>query len=49
MCSFSSGGKAVPNYNSVVDGDKIVQTALENFGRIDIVINNAGKQIKLYL
>ncbi|XP_026677530.1 peroxisomal multifunctional enzyme A [Diaphorina citri] len=38
----SKGGKAVPNYNSVVDGDKIVQTALENFGRIDIVINNAG-------
>lgn len=30
------------NYNSVVDGDKLVQTALENFGRIDIVINNAG-------
>ncbi|XP_008485888.2 peroxisomal multifunctional enzyme type 2-like [Diaphorina citri] len=45
----SKGGKAVPDYNSVVDGDKIVQTALENFGRIDIVINNAGKQIKLYL
>ncbi|KAI5708943.1 hypothetical protein M8J76_006749 [Diaphorina citri] len=38
----SKGGKAVPDYNSVVDGDKIVQTALENFGRIDIVINNAG-------
>jgi len=36
------GGKAVPNYNSVVDGDKLVQTALENFGRIDIVVNNAG-------
>lgn len=36
------GGKAVPNYDSVVDGDKLVQTALENFGRIDIVVNNAG-------
>lgn len=36
------GGKAAPNYDSVVDGDKLVQTALENFGRIDIVVNNAG-------
>ncbi|XP_024086184.1 peroxisomal multifunctional enzyme type 2-like [Cimex lectularius] len=36
------GGKAVGDYNSVVDGDKIVQTALENFGRIDVVVNNAG-------
>lgn len=36
------GGKAVPNYDSVVDGDKLVQTALENFGRIDVVVNNAG-------
>lgn len=36
------GGKAVANYNSVEDGDKIIQTAIENFGRIDIVINNAG-------
>ncbi|KAL1449162.1 hypothetical protein WDU94_000384 [Cyamophila willieti] len=39
----SKGGKAAADYNSVVDGDKIVQTALENFGRVDIVINNAGK------
>lgn len=38
----SKGGKAVANYNSVEDGDKLVQTALDNFGRIDIVINNAG-------
>lgn len=37
-----SGGKAVPNYDSVIDGEKLVQTALENFGRIDIVVNNAG-------
>jgi NAD(P)-dependent dehydrogenase (short-subunit alcohol dehydrogenase family) len=36
------GGKAVPNYDSVIDGDKLVQTALENFGRIDIIVNNAG-------
>ena len=30
------------NYDSVEDGEKIVKTALDNFGRIDIVINNAG-------
>lgn len=36
------GGIAVANYNSVVDGDKIIQTALDNYGRIDILINNAG-------
>ncbi|XP_041042300.1 peroxisomal multifunctional enzyme type 2 [Carcharodon carcharias] len=36
------GGKAVPNYDSVEQGEKIVQTALDAYGRIDIVINNAG-------
>lgn len=25
-----------------MEGDKLVQTALENYGRIDIVVNNAG-------
>ncbi|KAL1110212.1 hypothetical protein AAG570_008289 [Ranatra chinensis] len=39
---IKKGGKAVADYNSVVDGEKVVKTALENFGRIDIVINNAG-------
>ncbi|KAJ4433546.1 hypothetical protein ANN_15855 [Periplaneta americana] len=38
----SKGGKAVANYDSVVDGDKIVQTALDTFGRIDVIVNNAG-------
>jgi NAD(P)-dependent dehydrogenase (short-subunit alcohol dehydrogenase family) len=36
------GGKAVANYDSVDNGDKIVQTAIDAFGRIDIVVNNAG-------
>jgi 3-hydroxyacyl-CoA dehydrogenase/3a,7a,12a-trihydroxy-5b-cholest-24-enoyl-CoA hydratase len=36
------GGEAVANADSVEDGDKIVQTALDAFGRIDVVINNAG-------
>jgi multifunctional beta-oxidation protein len=38
----SKGGIAVPNYNSVEEGEKIVETALNSFGRIDIVLNNAG-------
>ncbi|EXX76763.1 bifunctional hydroxyacyl-CoA dehydrogenase/enoyl-CoA hydratase FOX2 [Rhizophagus irregularis DAOM 197198w] len=39
---IKAGGKAVANYNSVEDGDKIVETAMKAFGRVDIVINNAG-------
>ncbi len=38
----AAGGEAVANYDSVEDGDKIVQCALDSFGRIDIVVNNAG-------
>ncbi|XP_048383621.2 peroxisomal multifunctional enzyme type 2 isoform X1 [Stegostoma tigrinum] len=38
----AKGGKAVPNYDSVEEGEKIVQTALDTYGRIDIVVNNAG-------
>jgi multifunctional beta-oxidation protein len=37
-----AGGKAVANYDSVEDGDKIVETAVKAFGKVDIVINNAG-------
>ncbi len=40
-----SGGEAVANYDSVVTmsgGRSIINTALENFGRIDVLINNAG-------
>jgi NAD(P)-dependent dehydrogenase (short-subunit alcohol dehydrogenase family) len=40
-----AGGKAVANYDSVATpegGKAMVQTALDHFGRIDIVINNAG-------
>lgn len=39
---LAAGGEAVANYDSVLDGEKIVQTALDNFGRVDILINNAG-------
>lgn len=36
------GGKAVANYDSVEFGEKIVKTAIDTFGRVDIIINNAG-------
>jgi NAD(P)-dependent dehydrogenase (short-subunit alcohol dehydrogenase family) len=41
----AAGGEAVPNYDSVSDWDSaqnIIKTAIDNFGRIDILINNAG-------
>ena len=38
----SKGGKAVANYDSVEDAEKLIKTAIDSFGRIDIVINNAG-------
>src|SRR5205823_7936233 len=39
------GGEAVANYDSVATpegGESIVQTAVDSFGRVDIIINNAG-------
>lgn len=38
----AKGGNAVASYDSVEEGEKIVQTALDTYGRIDIVVNNAG-------
>ena len=37
-----AGGQAVANHDSVTDGDRIVQQALDTYGRIDVVVNNAG-------
>jgi NAD(P)-dependent dehydrogenase (short-subunit alcohol dehydrogenase family) len=41
----AAGGEAVANYDSVATpegGKAIVQTALDTWGRVDIIINNAG-------
>ncbi|BCR87154.1 putative peroxisomal multifunctional beta-oxidation protein (MFP) [Aspergillus chevalieri] len=38
----SAGGKAVANYDSVENGEAIINTAIQNFGRVDVLINNAG-------
>src|SRR5579859_6939322 len=38
----AAGGDAVANYDSVEDGAKIIQTALDTWKRVDIVVNNAG-------
>lgn len=41
----SAGGEAVANYDSVSTregGEAIIQTAVDAFGKVDIVVNNAG-------
>ncbi|MCX7223631.1 MAG: SDR family NAD(P)-dependent oxidoreductase [Burkholderiales bacterium] len=42
---IKAGGQAVPNTDSVatrVTANNIIETAVQTFGRIDIVVNNAG-------
>ena len=40
----AAGGEAAADYNDVVNGDQIVKTALDAFGTVDLLINNAGIQ-----
>ncbi|KAF2399008.1 peroxisomal hydratase-dehydrogenase-epimerase [Trichodelitschia bisporula] len=37
-----AGGTAVASYDSVENGERIIATATQAFGRIDVLINNAG-------
>jgi len=38
----AAGGDAIANTDSVEQGHRIVQSALDCYGRIDVVVNNAG-------
>lgn len=38
----AAGGNAVANYDSVENGENIIETAIKEFGRIDVLLNNAG-------
>lgn len=38
----AAGGEAVANGDSVADGGRIVECALDHFGRLDGLVNNAG-------
>ncbi|KIW84653.1 hypothetical protein Z517_00041 [Fonsecaea pedrosoi CBS 271.37] len=38
----SAGGRSAANYNSVLNGDAIVQDAIQKLGRLDILVNSAS-------
>ena len=38
----AAGGTAIANYDSVAEGEAVVAAAISAFGRLDIVVNNAG-------
>ena len=37
-----AGGEGAANHESVEDGVRVVEAALDAFGRVDVVVNNAG-------
>lgn len=39
---INQGGEAVANYSPVESGDEIVKQVLDSYGRIDVLVNNAG-------
>ena len=39
---MAAGGQAVANYADVCDGDAVVATALSQYGKVHIIVNNAG-------
>jgi len=39
---LARGGNATANHDSCEEGEKIIGTAIQKYGRVDILINNAG-------
>ena len=39
---FLAGGKAVSSVDSVVNGGAIIQKAVDTFGTVHVIVNNAG-------
>lgn len=38
----TTGGEAVASTDSVEQGERIVACAMDHFGRVDVIVNNAG-------
>ena len=38
----AANGTAVANYDSATEGERVIQTALDTWGRVDVLLNNAG-------
>lgn len=38
----AAGGEAVANTDSVEQGERIIETAMDTYGRVDVLVNNAG-------